>query len=243
MILDINMPSGNGLDVAERLLQDPKIPPVPVIFCTGRSDPDTLERCRSLGAICVVKDGDTWSKLLPVICRILGLTADIAVGAPIPAPALVSTPAPASVPEPHKSKALPRLLFVDDDPDLRRALQIRLRACEVEVVVAGNAMQALWMAVNDAPDIVVTDYYMPQGSGEYLISRLRAVPSLKELPVILLTGAGTRDFAMERRFLGEYNVSAVLYKPLNFDALLEALSRSIPVNADVWKAASKMRRR
>lgn len=241
MILDINMPSGNGLDVVERLLQDPTIPPVPVIFCTGRSDPETLQRCRALGAFCVVKDGDTWSKLLPVICRILGLTADVEPGAPISVPA--PAPPPISALKPAAAKAMPRLLFVDDDADLRRAMQIRLRACEVEVAVASNAMQALWMVVNDAPDIIVTDYYMPQGSGEYLISRLRAVPSLKDIPVILLTGDANRDFAMERRFLGEYKVSAVLYKPLNFDALLEELSRWIPVNADVWKAASKMRRR
>src|SRR5262245_40130952 len=84
MILDINMPSGNGLDVAQRLLQDPSIPPVPVIFCTGRSDPETLQRCRSLGAYCVVKDGDTWSKLLPVISRILGLDGE-AEQSPAPA--------------------------------------------------------------------------------------------------------------------------------------------------------------
>src|SRR5262245_56213718 len=231
MILDINMPSGNGLDVAQRLLQDPTIPPVPVIFCTGRSDPETLQRCRSLGAYCVVKDGDTWSKLLPVISRILGLEADTG-----PKPE-----APAATP--YEPKTLAKLLFVDDDPDLRRSLQLRMRACEVDVQVASNAMQALWMAVNNAPDIIVTDYYMPQGSGEYLLSRLRAVPLLKEIPVILLTGMGERDFAMERRFLGEYSVSAVLYKPVNFDALLEALSRSIPVNADVWRAASKMRQK
>ena len=42
LILDINMPSGNGLDVAARLLQDPMIPPVPVIFCSGRSDQESF---------------------------------------------------------------------------------------------------------------------------------------------------------------------------------------------------------
>lgn len=232
MILDIHMPSGNGLDVAERLLQDQSFPPVPVIFCTGRSDPETMQRCRSLGAHCVIKDGDTWSKLLPVISRILGLNADGVGTLPPPPPA-----------ERYEPKTLPKLLFVDDDADLRRALQVRLRACEIEVVCASNAMQALWMAVKNAPDMIITDYWMPQGSGEYLLSRLRTVPLLKDVPVILLTGGGAqRDFAMERRFLGEYNVSAVLYKPVDFDALLDALSRSIPVNADVWKAASKMRR-
>jgi hypothetical protein len=36
-------------------------------------------------------------------------------------------------------------------------MQIRLRACEVEVTVASNAMQALWIAVNEAPDVMNFD--------------------------------------------------------------------------------------
>lgn len=240
LILDINMPSGNGLDVAARLLQDPQIPPVPVVFCTGRSDQATIDRCKELGAHYIVKDGDTWGNLRPVICRILGIGADTGDAAGV-AEAAASPP-----PQLNQKPRLPRLLFVDDDADLRRAMQIRLRACEVEVVAAGNAMQALWMAVNEAPDMIVTDYWMPAGSGEYLLGRLRAVPVLKQIPVVLLTGAVgplKRDFAMERRFMGEYSVSSVLYKPVNFDALLDAISPYIKVNVDVWKAASRMRRR
>jgi CheY-like chemotaxis protein len=238
MVLDVNMPSGNGLDVAARLLEDPKIPPIPVIFCTGRSDPETIERCKELGAHYVVKGGDTWGSLRPEICRILGINTDV--------PASGTANAAGSSAAGYVRPKMPRLLFVDDDADLRRAMQIRLRACEVEVVSASNAMQALWMAVNEAPDIIVTDYWMPAGSGEYLLSRLRAVPILREIPVILLTGATDPrkpDFAMERRFRGEFNVSALLYKPVNFDALLDAISPYIKVNIDVWKAASRMRRR
>jgi CheY-like chemotaxis protein len=159
LILDINMPSGNGLDVAARLLQDPQIPPVPVVFCTGRSDQETIDRCKDLGAQYVVKDGDIWGNLRPVICRILGIVTD-SVGAAGAAKAAAS-PSPV----PYQRPRLPRLLFVDDDADLRRAMQIRLRACEVDVAAAANAMQALWMAVNEAPDMIVTDYWMPAGSG------------------------------------------------------------------------------
>jgi CheY-like chemotaxis protein len=156
------MPSGNGLDVAARLLQDPMIPPVPVVFCTGRSDQETIDRCKELGAHYIVKDGDTWGNLRPVIGRILGIVTDAGEVASV-AKAAVSP-----LPKPDQKPRLPRLLFVDDDADLRRAMQIRLRACEVEVIAASNAMQALWMAVNEAPDMIVTDYWMPAGR-EYLL--------------------------------------------------------------------------
>ena len=173
-----------------------------------------------------MKDGDTWGNLRPVISRILGIATNAGEVASI-AKAVVSP-----LPKPEQKPRLPRLLFVDDDADLRCAMRIRLRACEVEVIAASNAMQALWMAVNEAPDIV-TDYWMPAGSGEYLLSRLRAVPLLKQIPVVLLTGATDPrkpDFAMERRWRGEFNVSALLYKPVNFDAYsrrFRPISRSI----------------
>jgi CheY-like chemotaxis protein len=107
-------------------------------------------------------------------------------------------------------------------------------------------MRGLWLAMKETPQVIITDYRMPEGSGEYLIARLRAVPALKAISVIVLTGAsgGTnRDYALERRFLGEYGVSAFLSKPLKFEALLEALSRHIDFDATVWQKASALRQR
>jgi CheY-like chemotaxis protein len=86
---------------------------------------------------------------------------------------------------------------------------------------------------------------MPEGSGEYLIGRLRAVPALKGVPVIVLTAAsgGTkRDFALERRFLGEYRVGAFLSKPLVFGELLDALARHIEIDAKVLRDAKMLMR-
>lgn len=227
LVLDINMPAGNGLGVAERLVEDPAIPPLPVVFCTGRSDAATIERCKALGAHYVVKDGELWPRLRSVIVQSLGLGE-------MPDGAAEAQPRP------------PRILFVDDDPDLRRVMQLRLRAYGPEVTTAATAMQALWIAMKETPDLIITDYWMPEGSGEYLLARLRAVPALQDIPIILLTGAsagGRRDYALERRFLGEYRVSAFLGKPVDIDALLDAVSRHVPIDPEVRKQASSMRRR
>lgn len=227
LVLDINMPAGNGLGVAERLVEDTTIPPLPVVFCTGRSDPETIERCKALGAHYLLKDSTLWPQLKSIICRSLGIgdAPDAAAEAP-------ARP--------------PRVLFVDDDADMRRVLQVRLRACGIDVETAATAMQGLWMAVSRTPDVVITDYWMPEGSGEYLLGRLRAVPVLRDIPIILLTGAAggaRRDFALERRFLGEHRVSAFLGKPLDFNALIEALSRHIRIDSDVWRQAAALSRR
>jgi CheY-like chemotaxis protein len=238
LILDIHMPGGDGLSVAEKLLRDPKVRPVPVIFCSGRADAETQERCKALGGHFVTKGPELWSELRPMIGSLLGI-----------GDAPSATPPVAAASSQWREELRPKpakVLLVDDDEDMLRIMQIRLRACGLEVMTAASAMRGLWLAMKETPQVIITDYRMPEGSGEYLIARLRAVPALKAIPVIVLTGAsgGTnRDYALERRFLGEYGVSAFLSKPLKFEALLEALSRHIDFDATVWQKASALRQR
>jgi CheY-like chemotaxis protein len=235
LILDINMPGGDGLSVAEKLLRDPRIRPTPVIFCSGRADVETQDRCKALGGHFVTKGAELWTDLRPIIGDLLGIGDG-------------QSPATAASPK-WRTEAptkLAKVLLVDDDEDVLRIMQIRLRACGVEVMTASNAMRGLWLAMREMPQVIITDYHMPEGSGDYLIARLRAVPALKVIPVIVLTGAsgGTnRDYALERRFLGEYGVSAFLNKPLKFEALLEALARHIELDATIWRKASALRQR
>jgi two-component system, NtrC family, sensor kinase len=238
LILDISMPGGDGLSVAEKLLRDPRMRPTPVIFCSGRADAETQERCKALGGHFVTKGAELWANLWPIIANVLGIGDGHSSAAPTAAASPQwRTEAPGK---------LAKVLLVDDDEDVLRIMQIRLRACGIEVMTASSAMQGLWLAMKEMPQVIVTDYRMPEGSGDYLIARLRAVPALKAIPVIVLTGAsgGTnRDYALERRFLGEYGVSAFLSKPLKFEALLEALARHIELDATIWRKASALRQR
>jgi CheY-like chemotaxis protein len=239
LILDINMPGGDGLSVAEKLLLDPKIRPVPVIFCSVRATPEAMARCQNLGGHYVTKGAGMLPKLQSMICSVLGIDAK--------PPAAAVPASPASVQWQSEAPAKrAKILFVDDDEDLQRVMRIRLGACGVEVMTASSAMQGLWMAMKDPPQVIVTDYRMPEGSGEYLIGRLRAVPALSAIPIIVLTAASggfKRDHALERRFLGEYGVSAFLSKPLKFDELLRALARHIELDPTVWRQASALRQR
>jgi CheY-like chemotaxis protein len=240
LILDLDMPAVGGMGVAHKLLSDPQLRPIPVVFCTGQSDPATIERCKALGAYYVTKGADAWSNLKPIICRLLAMQDEVAeVANTAPAPVV-----PAAAEQPPA--ALPKVLFVDDDPDMRRVMQIRLRACGIDVHAAASAMQALWIAMKEIPDVIITDYHMPEGSGQYLLGRLKGTPLLKDIPVIMLTGArigNDRDFALERRFLGEYGASAFLSKPVDLDVLLDALSEHIPIDPEVRQTAAKLRRR
>jgi CheY-like chemotaxis protein len=240
VILDLDMPAVGGMGVAQKLLGDPTLRPIPVVFCTGQSDPATIERCRALGAHYVTKGADAWPELKTILCRLLAMPDDVADAA-VAAPAAVAAATSES-----QAAARPKVLFVDDDPDMRRVMQIRLRACGIDVHIASTAMQALWIAMKEVPDVIITDYHMPEGSGQYLLGRLKGTPLLKDVPVIMLTGArigNDRDFALERRFLGEYRAAAFLSKPVELDVLLGALSEHIDIDPDVLRTATKLRRR
>ena len=67
MILDVEMPGGNGLAACEMLATDKKFANVPLLILTGRKDEETIRRCHSLGATYVHKCPAAWSKLEPLI--------------------------------------------------------------------------------------------------------------------------------------------------------------------------------
>jgi len=130
LILDINMPAADGISVCEKLLSDPSQTPVPVIFFSGRSDPETIRRCEALGAHYVVKDTDTWAKLNPLIQDLLRDQRT-----PLrPTEALAS------------STQLPLVLFIDEDKNFSEDLKIKLQIYGVEVLTTSSSMQGFWIA-------------------------------------------------------------------------------------------------
>src|SRR5438477_127068 len=76
--LDVNMPSGNGLCVCEMLASEPAWAKIPVIILTGRTDPEIIMRCHQLCAYYVLKGGDIWSRVEPLVRELLS------VGDPVP---------------------------------------------------------------------------------------------------------------------------------------------------------------
>ena len=69
-ILDINMPTGDGLRVCQKLVQYPGFRSIPVIFLTGRFDDRALADCAALGASHVPKDHRSWETIKGIIARL-----------------------------------------------------------------------------------------------------------------------------------------------------------------------------
>jgi two-component system, OmpR family, KDP operon response regulator KdpE len=110
-------------------------------------------------------------------------------GAPVPSPA---TPVPAApVPDPPASAKRTRVLIVEDEPALLRALRIDLRARGYEVLTAADGRDALDQAAARPPDVVLLDLGLPDRDGTEVVRELRRWSAV---PVIVLSGrAGVQD--------------------------------------------------
>src|ERR671922_2328613 len=83
-----------------------------------------------------------------------------------------------------------RVLVVDDDPQIRRAVQTSLRARGYEVHSAGSGEAALDLLATDAVDLVILDLSLPGIDGHEVIRRLRG---FSEAPVLVLSVRESQD--------------------------------------------------
>ncbi len=110
-----------------------------------------------------------------------------------------------------------RVLVVDDEIHIVHVVAIKLRNNGYEVISADNGAEAYDLALNDKPDIIVTDFQMPIMSGMELIEKLRQNDATKNIPVIMLTA---RSFAVPQEQQDELHISACLSKPFSPKELL-----------------------
>jgi DNA-binding response OmpR family regulator len=221
LILDINMPEADGFRVCEWLL-DPQRPPVDVVMLTGRDDSDTLVRCDSFGAFYVPKNHETWDTIKSIMGEILDIDNATLEAASAPRSSFGGD-APPVVREKRN-----KVLIVEDDADLARALERRLKKCGAETLIASNGIEAYRMAMKELPDAIIADYVMPEGGGHYLLWRLKSTDSTKHIPVIMITGqtfeAGT-EHSIGRDVVGRSGAVKFFRKPLDTDALFRELSQ------------------
>ncbi|HEX8146615.1 MAG TPA: response regulator [Pyrinomonadaceae bacterium] len=86
-------------------------------------------------------------------------------------------------------RARPTVLLAEDDRALRRYVEVVLRRAGYEVLTAADGLEAMKALLSNEVDAVVTDALMPHLSGHELCRFLREHPRLKDLPVVLLSGA------------------------------------------------------
>ncbi|HEV8202833.1 MAG TPA: response regulator transcription factor [Pyrinomonadaceae bacterium] len=116
---------------------------------------------------------------------------------------------------------LPRILVVDDEPQLTRVLRTGLKSRGYDVRAAADGL-AGFEAFNDwHPDLVITDLAMPNVDGLELCRRLRAV---SQVPIIVLSAKGEEKTKVEALDLG---ADDFVTKPFGIDELLARIRASL----------------
>ena len=95
-----------------------------------------------------------------------------------------------------------KIMLVEDDNSLREIYSIRLVAEGYEVVSAGDGEEALAMAVQERPDLVLSDVMMPKISGFDMLDILRSTPETKNIRVIMMTALSSEDQRQRGESLG-----------------------------------------
>jgi two-component system alkaline phosphatase synthesis response regulator PhoP/two-component system response regulator VicR len=117
---------------------------------------------------------------------------------------------------------MPRILAVDDEPNIVRLIQVNLERQGYQVETANNGAQALAKIRDRRPDLLVSDVMMPEMGGFELLKNIRMDPVLQDLPVIMLT-AKTQD----KDIMEGYTHGADMYltKPFNPIELISFVKR------------------
>jgi PAS domain S-box-containing protein len=120
-----------------------------------------------------------------------------------------------------------RVLVVDPEEEVRRAMTAFLEASGLEVTGAPNGREALRMVEEDAPDVVVMELVMPVMDGMTFLQRLRQNPYHTGLPVIVVTG---KELTRSERVALDERASAVLRKGDGVEGRLrEVMGRILPL--------------
>ncbi len=123
-------------------------------------------------------------------------------------------PLPALMPQ----TSVPRVLIADDDREMRAYIRHSLRG-SAHVSEAADGAEALHLAHQAPPDLVIADVRMPGLDGHALCAALHADAATSDVPVLLVSGEPRRESGCADGFLA---------KPFNAAGLRAAVARLLP---------------
>jgi two-component system chemotaxis response regulator CheY len=115
-----------------------------------------------------------------------------------------------------------RVLLVEDVDDLRETFAWLLRYTGCKVLEAASGPEALQALNGFKPDLVFTDYNMPEMSGIELIRRLRVLPGLDHVPILMVTAIELEEVQEQALKAG---AAGVVTKPVDVLDLLDRFER------------------
>jgi DNA-binding response OmpR family regulator len=117
-----------------------------------------------------------------------------------------------------------KILIVEDDPDVREGMHVRLKANHYDTVVAADALTALAQTRRHLPDLIILDLGLPAGDGFVVMERLKRVPALSLIPVIVVSA---RDVRANQERAVKAGAKAFLQKPVDNAEFLAVIRQTL----------------
>jgi DNA-binding response OmpR family regulator len=118
-----------------------------------------------------------------------------------------------------------KILIVDDEQDVAKALKVRLKANGYSVLVASDSVQAFIMANKEKPDLIILDIMIPGGGGLVVAERLKQSTATHHIPIIFLTGISGGE---EKAY--KVGASGYVMKPYQPEKLLETIQDAMDIS-------------
>ena len=119
-----------------------------------------------------------------------------------------------------------RVLLVDDNADARETTAQLMRSIGYDVAEAGDGDSALSSALAQVPDVIVMDLEMPNKSGYIVAAELKAMPTLRHVPIIALSGYGQHG---DRAASSTAGFAEHLVKPVSIEELARIVETHVGV--------------
>jgi two-component system chemotaxis response regulator CheY len=119
-----------------------------------------------------------------------------------------------------------QILIVDDSPTMRQMVSFTLTSAGFDVVEAGDGQEAVGkLHAGAKPNLVITDLNMPKMDGISLIKAVRAMPTFKFTPVLMLTTESDEVKKKEGQAAG---ATGWIVKPFNPEQMLKVIAKVMP---------------
>jgi CheY-like chemotaxis protein len=117
-----------------------------------------------------------------------------------------------------------KILIVDDNADIRLGMHLRLKANQYETLFAADAFSGVAEARKHRPDLIILDLGLPAGDGFTVMERLKQVPFLAVIPIIVVSA---RDGLGNQKRAYDAGAKAFLQKPVNDAELLAVIRQAL----------------
>jgi two-component system alkaline phosphatase synthesis response regulator PhoP len=112
------------------------------------------------------------------------------------------------------------ILVADDESHILHVVSLKLKNAGYRVLTARDGQEALEIAQQEKPDLLITDYHMPQLSGIELCRKLKQDPATTHIPAIMLTARG---YSLEPADTEQSGILRMLSKPFSPRHLLSTV--------------------